>query len=281
MLLQLFRTAFYLSVLLNIGVSNAENVDPDDNSQHYAWGENVGWLNFEPQGDGGSGIQVYDEYLEGYIWSESIGWISVACLNDDSCAQVEYGVLNNGLGILSGFAWSENAGWINFSCENTQACDTAQWGVTIDNDTGHFQGYAWAENIGWISFSDTTGVGSSVVTSWRPTTQLDQQDEDDDPTCFLATIASGSYLQSQLNGVRRFRDRYLLSNTLGRWITTWYYRLSPAATRLVQSQQSLVMLSRWLATPIVYLVTHIKVFLIALLCGLGARSRRKYQSNQI
>ncbi len=273
MLLKLFKTAFYLYVLLSASVSYAENVDPDDNAQHYAWGENSGWLNFEPRGDGGPGVQVNDEYLDGYIWAENIGWISLACLNEDSCDQVDYGVLNNGQGVLSGFAWSENAGWISFSCENTLACDTTQWGVTIDNDTGRFQGYAWGENIGWISFSDTADVGYSVVTSWRPETQ--EVEDDDDKTCFIATIASGSYLQSQLNGVRSFRDRYLMNNAFGRWIATRYYRLSPGAVKLVQSNQSLVTLSRWLVTPVIYLVTHVKAFLIVLLCGLRIGFRRK------
>ncbi len=275
MLRALFRTILSILVLLSVGAGRAENIDPLDSGQHYAWGENIGWLNFEPQGDGGPGVQVHDEYLEGYIWGENIGWISLNCLNNDICSEVDFGVLNNGEGILSGFAWTENSGWISFSCENTQACDTARWGVTIDTDTGRFEGYAWGENVGWISFSDTTDIGYSVITSWRPSVPQVQQDDDDEQTCFLSTIASGSYLQSQLNGVRGFRDRYLIKNALGRWIVSWYYRFSPAAVRLVKSQQSLLILSRGLATPFVYLITHIKFFWIALLCWMGLRISRK------
>jgi len=142
MLRALFRTILSILVLLSVGAGRAENIDPLDSGQHYAWGENVGWLNFEPQGDGGPGVQVHDEYLEGYIWGENIGWISLNCLNNDICTEVDFGVLNNGEGVLSGFAWNENTGWISFSCESTQACDTTRWGVTINTGTGRFEGYA-------------------------------------------------------------------------------------------------------------------------------------------
>jgi len=252
---------------------NAENIDPDNSGLHYAWSENMGWLNFEPQGDGGNGVDVSDDQLTGYIWGENIGWISLSCENDGSCNQVDYGVLNNGLGVLTGYAWAENVGWVSFSCDNTLSCANAQWGVTIDNDSGRFQGYAWAENIGWLSFSDLAGVGYAVVTSWRPPQQAEEEEKD----CFIAAIASGSYLQSYLAGVRHFRDRYLMSNTLGRWVVALYYRLSPKAVKLVRSHQTLITLSRWLITPVVYLVTHIKVFLMAFVCGMSMYLRRRKQ----
>lgn len=265
---------FGLCLFLNLGSVNAENVDPDNSGLHYAWSENVGWLNFEPQGDGGPGVDVSDFQLTGYIWGENIGWISLTCENDDSCNQVYYSVLNNGQGELTGYAWGENVGWISFSCDNTLSCANARWGVTIDNDSGRFQGYAWGENIGWLSFSDLAGTGYAVVTSWRPPQQADEDDEKD---CFLAAIASGTYLQSSLAGVRQFRDRYLMRNAPGRWVVAWYYRLSPKAIRLVKSHQTLVTVSRWLITPVVYFVTYIKAVLMAFLCGIGIYLRRYKQ----
>jgi len=127
----------------------AENIDPNEDDSQYAYGENVGWLNFEPsQGDG---TQVSQTQLTGYVWAENIGWIILSCENTGSCGTVNYGVTNDGAGNLSGYAWSENAGWISFSCNNTSSCITVNYGVTIDSD-GNFNGYAWAENIGWINF---------------------------------------------------------------------------------------------------------------------------------
>jgi Calx-beta domain len=135
-----------------------ENVDPLLDGSRYAYGENVGWLNAEPLGQGGPGVNVGDPGLTGYLWSENVGWISLSCANTGSCATVSYGVANDGAGALSGFAWGENVGWINFA--------PAGGGVTIDATTGTFVGRAWGENIGWITFSSSGPVSYRVQTSW-------------------------------------------------------------------------------------------------------------------
>ena len=126
----------------------AENIDPNEDGSQYAYGENVGWLNFEP--NTGNGTQVAGGKLIGYVWAENIGWISLSCENTSSCGTVNFGVTNDSSGNLSGYAWGENIGWISFSCDNTTSCGTVDYGVTIDAD-GAFDGYAWAENIGWIN----------------------------------------------------------------------------------------------------------------------------------
>ncbi|MFH2066760.1 MAG: putative metal-binding motif-containing protein [Pseudomonadota bacterium] len=136
-------------LLLVYSPSFAENIDPDNDDSQYAWGENVGWLNLEPNGDGGQGIDVGDRLITGYIWGENIGWINLAPINGG-------GVINDGDGNLSGFAWGENIGSINFA--------PVGGGVVIDPVTGVFSGYAWGENIGWINFSPNS---VKVKTSWR------------------------------------------------------------------------------------------------------------------
>jgi len=160
---QIFLVSFLLLCSVN---SYAENIDPANDDHQYAYGENVGWLNTEPSGDGGDGVEVDGFKLEGYVWAENIGWISLSCENTSSCGTVEYGVTNDGQGNLSGYAWAENVGWISFSCENTSSCGTVDYGVTIDPDTGNFSGYAWSENVGWINFEYIESSTYGVETSW-------------------------------------------------------------------------------------------------------------------
>ena len=54
--------------MIGIGVvtARAENIDADNDDSQYAYGENVGWLNFEPGGNGGSGAEVTDSNVTGH-----------------------------------------------------------------------------------------------------------------------------------------------------------------------------------------------------------------------
>ncbi len=138
----------------------AGNIDPENK---WAWGSNVGWINFNP--DNG-GVAVYSDHLEGYAWGENVGWIRLGtCSESYPCNHANtstsnYGVNNDGDGNLSGYAWSTTTGWINFDPEGNER-------VTIDPLTGDFSGYAWGENIGWIHFQNSDPA-YKVNTSWRP-----------------------------------------------------------------------------------------------------------------
>jgi len=148
-----------LLLLLSALVSLAENIDPNDDDSQYAYGENIGWINFEyllPDADQPGGATVTDYDLTGFIWAENIGWINL----DPNFG----GVTNDGTGLLSGYAWGENVGWINFN--PPVPGDPNHYGVTIDQE-GNFDGWAWGQNIGWIHFRSNTPVAYKIQTSWK------------------------------------------------------------------------------------------------------------------
>ena len=159
---RIYSVGIVAILIFGTTIALAENIDPDNDGSQYAWGENIGWLNFEP--NTGSGVQVASYKLTGFVWAENIGWISMSCENTSSCLTVNYGVTSDGAGNLSGYAWGENIGWISFSCNNTASCGNVDYGVTIDAD-GAFAGYAWAENIGWINF----GIMNNSVVACKVT----------------------------------------------------------------------------------------------------------------
>ena len=134
-----------LTILALASVASAGNIDPYEDDSQYAYGENVGWLNFEPSE--GNGVHVSETQLTGYVWAENIGWINLWPENYG-------GVVNDGAGNLSGYAWGENVGWINFN--------PSYGGVTIDAG-GSFDGWAWGENIGWINFQSADLYGDNVM----------------------------------------------------------------------------------------------------------------------
>jgi hypothetical protein len=110
----------------------------------YAWGENIGWVNFNPTH---GNVDVSDTKITGYAWSENYGWINLSPTNG--------GVFNDGNGNLSGYAWGEGLGWIDFS------------NVKIDPNTGEFSGYAVILKDGSKINFDCTNC--KVKTEWRKT----------------------------------------------------------------------------------------------------------------
>ena len=132
------------------------------NATGYAYGENVGWANFNPTNGGAT---VTATGLSGYIWLENVGWVQLSYpgvtspLNTPS---TNWGVTNDGNGNLGGYAYGENVGWINFNPTNG--------GVKIDS-SGNFSGYAWGENVGWIqiTYPGVTSPANTTATNWGVT----------------------------------------------------------------------------------------------------------------
>jgi peptidoglycan hydrolase-like protein with peptidoglycan-binding domain len=136
----LCRIALAVLLIAPSAVAGAEGTI--DATYKYAWGDQMGWINFAPSE---STITVSDDTVTGYAWSDGFGWINFAPSTG--------GVSNNGAGELSGYAWSQHGGWINFS------------GVDIDTSTGRFSGTAMSDAAGTISFDCSE---CDVRTTWRP-----------------------------------------------------------------------------------------------------------------
>ena len=48
-------------ILASFNTSLAENVDPDTLGLHWSWSENAGWLDAEPNGNGGQGNNRFED----------------------------------------------------------------------------------------------------------------------------------------------------------------------------------------------------------------------------
>jgi hypothetical protein len=164
------RLAFVAGALLLIA-AQAPAQSTIDATDSFAWGENIGWVNFHPTP--ADGVVVTANYLQGFAWSENFGWIHLGSVPDNSLQYTQglndTGVNNDGAGNLSGFAWGENIGWINF---DTSGSGGSQ--VTIDG-SGQFGGFAWGENVGWINMNSGYGVLNTTSTSVNDWMLLDEQ----------------------------------------------------------------------------------------------------------
>lgn len=129
----------------------------------FAYGANIGWLDF--RADGVNGAVIGESVCSGYIYAANVGWIH---LGDGSPANLvryqnnsaaDYGVNHDGVGRLRGYAYGANIGWVNFE---------DQGAPTVDLLTGVLSGYIYAANAGWISLNNTLASGTRVFVQTSP-----------------------------------------------------------------------------------------------------------------
>ena len=75
--------------------------------------------------------------------------------------------------------------------------------------------------------------------------------------CFVATAAYGSPLADEIWALRRFRDRYLMTNPAGRAFVDAYYTIGPYAAELIAEHPWLRTTTRVLLAPLVALARHL------------------------
>ena len=93
--------------------------------------------------------------------------------------------------------------------------------------------------------------------------------------CFIATAAYGSYSASEVQALRVFRDRYLVTNGPGRAFVRWYYTHGPSGAQFLNEHPEWKPLVRSALLPAVAMalfLTHtssLTKLLVVLLIGLS------------
>lgn len=168
-LIFILAVALFFSGIIPLALAST-NISPG-NPHHWAWNDNIGWIDFYVTNN----VNVYGDRLEGYATS-SVGYIALNCNstpNGNICGSYTFKVSNDGNGNLTGWAWNDAIGWISFDSATPGSPYAYQ--VTINTSNGSFSGWAWNDIIGWISFNcnnsgigDTCGVSNyDVKTDWR------------------------------------------------------------------------------------------------------------------
>jgi predicted RNA methylase len=86
--------------------------------------------------------------------------------------------------------------------------------------------------------------------------------------CFIATAAFGSYQEPHVRVLRSFRDRFLLTNRLGRLFVQGYYTHSPGYAAIIESHPHIRALVRLLLLPLyglAWFLLHKGIILLFLL----------------
>ncbi|MFH1188788.1 MAG: prepilin-type N-terminal cleavage/methylation domain-containing protein [bacterium] len=143
-----------------------------DSTNRWAWNDLQAWIDFYET----STVEVTDSRIIGYAaFDNTTNYIAFDCAtspNGNVCniplGTGNWGVDNDGSGMLFGYAWNDGIGWISFNCDQTSVgggnnCASGggvDYGVTIDPLTGDFSGWAWNDIIGWVSFNSKNCDGN-------------------------------------------------------------------------------------------------------------------------
>jgi YVTN family beta-propeller protein len=123
---------------------------------------------------------------------------------------------------------------------------------------------------------DTLGVNMTANFAWSFTTT--DTTTDSGSSCFIATAAYGSPLDSHVAALRDFRDKYLMINATGRAFCQFYYRYSPPIADFIRRHEALKTVTRWMLAPIISFIEYpyFLLFLVIVCAGIEIRRRNQF-----
>jgi hypothetical protein len=150
-------------------------------------------------------------------------------------------------------------GWYDYS-EHTTFNDDGQ-SITLEVKDGGFGDSDGLANgiivdpggIASVGDSSYSSLGSNIV------------------GCFIATAAFGSKFEKHVQLLRRFRDFYLMPNSIGRAFVKAYYKYSPPMADFIAKHDILRTMVRWSLAPLIavsWMLLHFGAAPTMLLMGL-------------
>lgn len=199
-----------------------------------------------PQGALPEDGTIEDVSIEEISVSGASGTINVTMTNVDTflkdiTVSIVYPDADND-GIIDGTNINENDLKVKWYNENT-----GEWQVLYDSVVYPEDNYVSATVnhltiFGWgAAAAAAAAAGAGSASSGGSTASY----------CFIATAAYGTPMADDVFTLRRFRDKYLMRNALGRQFVWNYYRYSPPIAKFISSRPLLKKITRFLLKPLV------------------------------
>jgi hypothetical protein len=131
--------------------------------------------------------------------------------------------------------------------------------------------YSYTENKWYIVAKEGKSVNSkniglfALASKDKITVTNSDSGESSGGGCFIATAAYGSYLQKDVQLLRIFRDKYLLTNEFGKSFVDSYYNYSPSIANYIAQHDYLRTVVRWVLTGVISIIKYPWVALLLFL----------------
>lgn len=117
-----------------------------------------------------------------------------------------------------------------------------------------------AGNVSYFSADQSVAASAYLTCANHSAVPGDVSGLLDGKECFIATAAYGSSTAPQLYILREFRDRFLKTNSLGRWFVKQYYNYSPKWAKKIRKQESAKAAVRATLSPIISMAQWVIVY---------------------
>jgi outer membrane protein assembly factor BamB len=114
------------------------------------------------------------------------------------------------------------------------------WGTVVELVAEAEEGYCfveWTGDVGTIADVNAAETTITMEGNYEIAARFEQCPAPG--VCFIATAAYGTPMAEEIEILREFRDKYLLTNPLGQALTDLYYRVSPPMAEFVAEHPTL------------------------------------------
>jgi len=131
-----------------------------------------------------------------------------------------------------------------------QAIDTVEADVNLFQDSPPAGIYSYKV----AAYND---YGEKCSDASTPVEVVSVESEGGSSSCFIATAAFGTPMAKEVVVLKKFRDKYLMKNRIGKGFVRWYYKHSPKYAEYIRHRKWAKAIVRGLLRPVVYLVSTI------------------------
>ncbi|MDY6855314.1 MAG: CFI-box-CTERM domain-containing protein [Thermodesulfobacteriota bacterium] len=209
-------------------------------------------------GNGPWGVAVTNDKEFIYVVNNKENTVSKIRISDYSTTFFTVGIAPVGLGGFLGGRPPEAPSDLEVTEKSYKRIDLSwtdnssdEFGFKIERKEGSNEEYTQIavldENVTTYSDTDLSYYRTYYyrITSYNDaadsgyTSEASATTDDYETECFLVTLAYGSPFNRYIRIIRGFRDRYLMSNALGKALVHIYYTLSPKAAHFIKAHDSI------------------------------------------